>query len=290
MEEQTAVAPAVAQAGWLTLSLHGAFDPVAGLARHVHTLGQRALGQARQQGDGSELSRLRAEWSFNWAPRALSAQDAALGANSPAIAASKLESLAVDLERWIEALPDRQSQVLVQAVNDLAASLGQAALILRLGAPTANDARGLFTAFERTVGFSAVTSPLAPVHSTSHELIRFGYGSPWYVDAFVMLGSAGASLAGLIYGIKRLSGIDLEVRVHRAELQAKLERARLRLQHLQALDDGDMASGDSVNSPMDVWTEREALVDHADRTDFFPWVVQGAVLSDEEPAHRPSDP
>jgi len=56
---------------------------------------------------------------------------------------------------------------------------------------------------------------------------RYGYGSPWWVDAAIWLAGARAvvgAFAGIGTLVWQYGGIDIEWRLHRTQLRARLAR------------------------------------------------------------------
>jgi hypothetical protein len=155
------------------------------------------------------------------------------------------------------------------------------------GAPSVPDGEALLHAFDQIVRLAT----LEPTTATPGEsdvmrsrLLRFGYGSPWYIEAGIALGS-GTSLTALLFGLEKICGIDLEIRLRRAELKVKLEEAQRELARLRQHDEErlrEWADREEEPESVDERVERLTMLQRFHGVDFFPWAPKQATLSDDD--------
>jgi hypothetical protein len=105
----------------------------------------------------------------------------------------------------------------------------------------------------------------ARARSIHVEVLRLSYASPVEISLAV---ASGAALQILIYGVKRLYGIDLELMAYRTELRAQYLEAKERVRELEA----------TAEKPS--WAH--AIEHDLEMQHFPPLQAESAVLSDEE--------
>lgn len=253
MESLLTVAPPVALP--LRLALHGEFDPPAALPWTLERVLATVL--ASERGHLSETARALA--------RAIRSEAEDL-LDDPS--AERMHRLADRLRRF------SHEQRLLTPFEDFRLPLAirgvdRAANWLASTGPEVEHATTLFA------GVDALMR-LGDPHARN-PLLGFRYGSPWGIDAGLSSVSAGA-LTGILFGVKRVCKLDLEIRVARAELRARLLEAQERVRELEA-----RAARRAVDeSTAEESEEADLLEMRLLNVDCFPWMLREGWVTDEE--------
>ena len=130
------------------------------------------------------------------------------------------------------------------------------------------------------------------------EILRLSYASPVEIVLAVASGAAATrtGLQVLIYGVKRIYGIDLELVTYRAELRARFLEAKkhvyrleadlleFRARHVEALDAKEPVRGSELPSESPDWVKAVEQVEIMRTHELGSRLLKGesAVLSDDE--------
>jgi hypothetical protein len=286
----------------LRLALAGTFDPAAMLARRIDEL----LTSAKAFSDAHALSEFQAEL---WTQLRDRLEEA--GKNrSPEGTTASLRAASIPIGEILTAFEG--DSVATRSLVRLAGVLRSTEDGLTAPAPHIDQAASLFYTIDRAVragqlaqGFVqsnvAAGSPIPrrarhPFLDPRQDLIRhFHFGSPLLIEASLTSIETPAGLVGLIYAFVKLSGIDLEVRLHRARLRSQLrtEEANERARRLQSAITRDLPKDslkDSIAmnaSPNEDGAIKETVDNWLSDTDLFPWKLERGEIADA--ASEPPD-
>lgn len=270
-----------ATADMVTLTLVGTFNPAATLQDRLNKLPMRFTRTEANPVDDDLMPAFRV-WSDRIGRLNRVAESYALhGAHAEMVEA--LSSMGSVLSTRSAMLEEKGWERAASHVMRMADDLKDLRVTCGMHSPTLSDGAALMTALRGTLNLAVPAGQGSghPDDVRHSPLWRFGYGSPWFVEAGVVLGSS-ASLAALIFGIKALCGIDLEVRLHRAELRARLEEAEERVRRLREVDKEQGREWADRGATRSEIAQRKSLQAQIDRVSFFPWQADQAVLSDQE--------